>query len=140
VSQDDSPGDDDSGGDDDPDDPALPPLPPVGLTEEERVLLARLDDGETIVVNKKRHSDLLAAEVKARDKLVNIDRKSAWGNPFIIDEDGDRGTVIAYYRDKYLPWKPSLLAQIPSLRGKVLACWCFPEPCHGDVLAELADQ
>jgi hypothetical protein len=25
------------------------------------------------------------------------------------------------------------------LRGRRLVCWCAPAPCHGDVLAELAD-
>lgn len=34
---------------------------------------------------------------------------------------------------------PELLALVPELRGRALACWCAPEPCHGDVLAELAD-
>jgi hypothetical protein len=28
---------------------------------------------------------------------------------------------------------------VPALRGKTLACWCVPELCHGDILAELAD-
>jgi hypothetical protein len=26
------------------------------------------------------------------------------------------------------------MAALPELRGKVLACWCAPEPCRGDVL------
>jgi hypothetical protein len=29
---------------------------------------------------------------------------------------------------------------VPELRGRTLACWCAPELCHGDVLAELADE
>ncbi|MHA5052990.1 DUF4326 domain-containing protein [Streptomyces sp. SD15] len=33
----------------------------------------------------------------------------------------------------------ALLAQVPALRGKTLACWCAPELCHGDILAEIAD-
>ena len=32
------------------------------------------------------------------------------------------------------------MAQLPELKGKVLGCWCAPEGCHGDVLAELADS
>ncbi|MGW7548702.1 DUF4326 domain-containing protein [Streptomyces sp. NPDC054770] len=27
----------------------------------------------------------------------------------------------------------------PFACGKTLACWCAPEPCHADVLAELAE-
>jgi len=26
-----------------------------------------------------------------------------------------------------------------ELRGRTIACWCKPEACHGDILAELAD-
>jgi hypothetical protein len=26
-----------------------------------------------------------------------------------------------------------------ELRGKVLACWCAPKSCHGDVLARIAN-
>ena len=34
-----------------------------------------------------------------------------------------------------------LIKQIPlELKGKTLGCWCKPYPCHGDVLAELADK
>jgi hypothetical protein len=67
-----------------------------------------------------------------------IDRNSKWGNPFILKDDGDRQTVIASYANHYLPHKPSLNPS--EIRGKVLGCWCHPEPCHGDVLAEKADD
>src|SRR5215831_6014372 len=33
-----------------------------------------------------------------------------------------------------------LMAALPELRGKDLACWCSPEPCHGEVLLELANS
>jgi hypothetical protein len=33
-----------------------------------------------------------------------------------------------------------LLAELPTLRGKDLACWCpLGSPCHADVLLELAN-
>jgi hypothetical protein len=32
-----------------------------------------------------------------------------------------------------------MVTQPPDVQGKVLACWCKPSPCHGDVLARLAD-
>jgi hypothetical protein len=54
--------------------------------------------------------------------------------------DGDRDTVIKSYADHYLPYKPSLLNKIATLEGKALGCWCAPEPCHADVLAEAAQQ
>jgi hypothetical protein len=43
--------------------------------------------------------------------------------------------VIDAYAYHYLPHKPSLLAKLDTLRGKVLGCWCSPEACHGDILA-----
>jgi len=34
-----------------------------------------------------------------------------------------------------------ILEGVPELRGKDLACWCPPgEPCHADVLLELANR
>jgi len=69
---------------------------------------------------------------------VRIDRPSIWGNPFKIGPDGTRHQVIQKYR-AWILTQPHLLARLPELRGKTLGCWCAPRPCHGDVLAELAD-
>ena len=70
---------------------------------------------------------------------VLIDRSTMWGNPFRTGPDGTRDAVIAKYA-QYLLGRPDLLAALPQLRGKVLGCWCKPgRPCHGDVLAYLAD-
>lgn len=33
-----------------------------------------------------------------------------------------------------------IIQQLPSLKGKVLGCFCAPLSCHGDVLAEMADN
>lgn len=70
---------------------------------------------------------------------VYIGRPSAWGNPFVIGRDGSRDEVIAKYRD-YIMGRPDLLARLPELRGKRLACYCAPKACHGNVLAELAEE
>jgi len=69
---------------------------------------------------------------------VYIGRPSIWGNPFVIGKDGDRDEVIRKYREFVLSC-PELVCRLPDLKGKVLGCWCHPKPCHGDVLAELAD-
>ena len=71
---------------------------------------------------------------------VYIGRPSTWGNPFVIGRDGNREQVIEKYR-AYVLATPALLAAVkPELKGKVLGCWCAPQSCHGDVLAELADS
>ena len=68
-----------------------------------------------------------------------IGRPSKWGNPFIIGKDGTRKEVI----DKYRVWilgQPDLMESLPELKGKILGCWCKPNSCHGDVLADLANK
>lgn len=63
---------------------------------------------------------------------------SVWGNPFTVAEFGRQGAI-----DKYREWLPKqkhLMDRLPELQGKRLGCWCYPEPCHAGILAELADQ
>ena len=78
---------------------------------------------------------------------VYIGRPSQWGNPFTHLADrktraafivGSRDEAIAAYR-AWILTQPQLLAQLSQLQGKTLGCWCHPQACHGDVLAELAD-
>ncbi len=64
---------------------------------------------------------------------------SIWGNPFKVGIHGTRTEVIARY-ETYLLNYPTLMARLPELRGKVLACWCSPLSCHADVLLRLANQ
>ncbi len=62
-----------------------------------------------------------------------------WGNPFLIGEHGSREQVISLFRN-YLIRNPELIIRVPELAGQRLGCWCAPRPCHGDVLAEYADN
>lgn len=39
----------------------------------------------------------------------------------------------------YLATRPDLLADLPTLRGQTLACWCAPLACHAEVLAAQAE-
>ena len=72
------------------------------------------------------------------DVYIGRGRASPWGNPFQIGKDGTREEVIAKYR-AWLLQQPELMARLPELRGKILGCWCSPKPCHGEVLAALAN-
>ena len=77
---------------------------------------------------------------------VYIGRPSKWGNPFSYKQ----GTLAKYKVNnreesiqRYGEWimtQPQLLADLHELKGKVLGCWCKPLSCHGDILAELANQ
>lgn len=70
---------------------------------------------------------------------VRIDRKTRWGNPFVVGLNGNREQVIAQYRD-YLMRNPAMVRDAKVLlRDKVLGCWCAPRACHGDVLIEIAN-
>ena len=65
--------------------------------------------------------------------------QSKWGNPFKVKKYG-REKAIEMYRE-YIMNKPELLELIPTeLKDKRLGCWCKPEKCHGDILAEIADN
>lgn len=61
---------------------------------------------------------------------------SPFANPFRIGVHGDRAAVIQRYAE-YLDRRADL--DPAELRGQVLACWCAPAECHGDVLAARTD-
>ena len=94
--------------------------------------------GTAVVINMKSER-LLKAWADAEGLLVRVDRKSKWGNPFELPDDGSRDDVCNHYRDHYFPHKPSL-SDVSGLRGKALGCWCSPDRCHADYLADLANQ
>ena len=70
---------------------------------------------------------------------VYVGRPGVWGNPFTMGKDGTREEVIQKYRE-WIVTQPILMQGLRGLKGRTLACWCAPMPCHGDVLAELADE
>jgi ParB-like chromosome segregation protein Spo0J len=107
-------------------------------SEDEQFLLKLLCDGQTVVVSLREHHANLVRWAEANGLLIAVDRRTEWGNPFEMPYDGDRETVIRNFAEKYLPHKPSLLSRISELRGKALACWCAPEPCHADILKNKA--
>jgi hypothetical protein len=85
--------------------------------------------------------------LRGRSKIgtVYIGRPSVWGNPF-SHVPGTTARFRVQTREeaiaKYEVWvqqQPHLVSALPGLRGKILSCWCKPLPCHGDVLARLAD-
>ena len=95
------------------------------------------------VANLKDRPDLRAA-LDAADEhgdAVRIDRRTRWGNPFVIGRHGSRAEVIERYRI-WLWGKIEkgeiALADLAALNGKTLLCHCAPKPCHGDVLAKAA--
>jgi hypothetical protein len=100
---------------------------------------------------------------KMPPNTVYVGRPGWLGNPFPVDVYGRSGAVDRFRRLMGLNGGMSTLEmsqsstchardvslvtvknwikdQLPSLKGKNLACWCKPgEPCHADVLLELAN-
>ncbi len=92
---------------------------------------------------------------------VSVARPSIWGNPFSIQAARAAGyegtdadlrsmcvvTFRRWLRDPRSEWafgEPQakwMVAHLPDLAGRDLACWCpLDQPCHADVLLELANQ
>lgn len=61
-----------------------------------------------------------------------------WGNPYELDKDGDRHAVC-FAHERYFVLKKGLHKKMDRLFGKVLGCYCYPEQCHGDHLARIAN-
>jgi hypothetical protein len=92
---------------------------------------------------------------------VKVDRTTLFGNPFSIQQYGhDRAvelhrawltgslgpeSIPAGRREELAALRAQVLAALPALRGKNLACWCaLPRPgqrdnCHAALLLELAN-
>ena len=74
--------------------------------------------------------------------VVFIGRPGPWANMFRIGEHGGRKQVVESYRQWAMaPQQRAFRNRVRcELRGKELACYCHPLPCHGDVLAAIADS
>lgn len=89
---------------------------------------------------------------KMPDNTVYVGRGSKWGNPWFLEGNlvkykdpkngatflegtGNVQTIIGLYKDRV-----SIKGLLDDLRGKNLACWCaLDQPCHADVLLEIAN-
>jgi len=83
-----------------------------------------------------------------------VGRPSKWGNPYAQPGKRSQFKIIESIDplgdyERHVLSTPALVAALPSLRGKVLGCWCVglddpipaskaEERCHAQVLARLA--
>lgn len=91
----------------------------------------------TRVINIKRETQYEG--VKSTPDYEYIGRGSYWGNPYSMYEEGDsRERVIEKYKYDFdfekFPNKEK--KEVFKLAGKRLGCFCKPQACHGDVLAD----
>lgn len=70
---------------------------------------------------------------------VNVSRPSRWGNPFLVSE---LGLDEAIKRFRLMMTDPRNIEEATrDLRGRDLMCWCpLDQPCHADVLLEIANS
>lgn len=94
---------------------------------------------------------------------IVVARPSKWGNPFKVEDAIDVGwakdkeTAQRICVECFGRWikgsdrdwtgpksetsRAAMMAALPELRGKNLACWCaLDQPCHADVLMEIANR
>jgi len=82
---------------------------------------------------------------KDNPDAVIVARPTKWGNPYHGDSEGRRNNglvtgLFALYLAR--PEQADKVVAIKTeLRGQDLACWCpLDEPCHADVLLEIANR
>jgi hypothetical protein len=71
---------------------------------------------------------------------ISVARPHKWGNPFVVGEHGIRTAADAV--EHFRMWLPgqALYDQLSELTGHDLMCFCdLDQPCHADVLLELAN-
>lgn len=91
----------------------------------------------TRVINIKK--ELQFQGVRSAPGYEYIGRGSYWGNPYSMYEDGeDREEIIRKFKYDFerdlFPNKSK--QEVYKLAGKRLGCFCKPDACHGDVLAD----
>jgi hypothetical protein len=86
------------------------------------------------VVNFKTCNDF----GKYGEQDIRIDRRSKWGNPFVMRNESDRDKVCDKYKvylDEKLERGDLDLDELKDARR--LFCHCAPKRCHGHYLREL---
>ena len=79
-------------------------------------------------------------DIKDISKYTYIGRGTIFGNPFVINKDGNRDDVIKKYSE-YVLNAPKVLNAINDLdENAKLVCHCVPKPCHGNVICEIKDK
>lgn len=101
-------------------------------------------------LSRRKGSSLRALSI-AKNGLdaVKVDRTTMWGNRWKVGVQSNRlgrlietdAEAVDAYRALAWPEAHHVAWVRENLRGKNLACWCkCGDPCHADVLLELANS
>lgn len=98
----------------------------------------------TTVVNVRTDEfDVYVGRPVSRSKDPRCRVGSPFRNPFKAPDESSRPAAIIAFEMKIrdqLRHSAKLRAQLLSLDGKRLGCWCKPKACHGDVLVKLIEE
>lgn len=100
----------------------------AGHLEEDGVCIHYVPLALTKVVNKYKES---------YDEYIG--RGSDWGNPVAITNDVSREDAIEAFEEMFhntVEANEQVRERVQILRGKVLGCFCKPQACHGDIIAD----
>lgn len=95
----------------------------------------------TRVINIKKNEQY--KNLKSTPEYEYIGRGSYWGNPYSMHEEGSsREEVIRKFKYDfdYEKFPNKEKPEVYKLAGKRLGCFCKPEACHGDVLADFLNS
>lgn len=95
----------------------------------------------TRVINIKK--EVKYANLRQTDEYEYIGRGSYWGNPYSMFAEGEtREEVIRKFKYDfdYEKFPNKSKSEVFKLAGKRLGCFCKPEACHGDVLADFLNE
>lgn len=83
------------------------------------------------------------------ENTVCVDRSTKWGNPFKVNNKPDSMGIVMSPEFCIKMYEQFLIWDAPydeedikkELKGKNLACFCpLDQPCHADVLLEIANR
>lgn len=81
---------------------------------------------------------------KMPPNTIYVGRPTKWGNIFKVGKDGNAEECVVLYMERMIGniWnEPNKFSIKRELKGKDLTCWCKEgEPCHADVLLEVANK
>ncbi|MDP3843195.1 MAG: DUF4326 domain-containing protein [Oxalobacteraceae bacterium] len=95
----------------------------------------------TRVVNIKKETKFAGA--RSTPDYEYIGRGAYWGNPYsLFAESGNLEEVIRKYKYDfdYEKFPNKEKSEIYKLAGKRLGCFCKPDACHGDILADFLNK
>ncbi len=70
---------------------------------------------------------------------AHLGMAGTFGNPYFLPGEWQRDMVIAKFKQYF--WRkvnddPEFRGAVRALEGRRLGCFCKPESCHGDIIAD----